>query len=135
MIESKFSIAIEGQQIFALPEADRYADIVEPSPEYTHEDAASGASAGMAKTLKLICNVKLKDGRVYTYYMNRTSARVVAKKLNTDLEPESLKTWVGHRIYWGQIADMKVGLEMKKVLYVTDAKKTIGGVVPEKVKL
>ena len=119
----QWSIAIEGSQIFALPEADRYADIVEPSPEYRQEKAQFGASESAQKDLKLILNVKLKDGKVGEYYINRTSARFIAKKLNTDLSHDDMKKWVGNRITWGEIADMKVGAGMKKVLFVTDVKK------------
>src|SRR3990167_4615001 len=133
MTEKEFSMAIEGQQIFALPEAQRYCDVVEPAPEYTTENESQGGNPNAVNKLKLIANVKLHDGKVMQYYVNRTSARAIARILNTDLTAHGMKFWVGHRLYWGRIADMMVGNAMKKVLFVTDAKKLTAGQVAIKV--
>lgn len=125
----EWTIAIEGGQVFAMPEAERWADIVEPAPEYKLD--ADMSNPEKQKT-KLICTVKTSDGRVCSYYMNRTSARFIAGKLKTDLTKEGMKKWVSHRIYWGKILDQMVGGQQKKVLYVSDVKPLQNGIVVEK---
>jgi len=113
----QWSIAITGEEIFAMPEDKRYARIVEPSPVYAKDE-----QGGDSHKPKVIVNVELSDGRRAQYYPNRTSARVIARKLKTDLSEEGMKKWVGQTIYWDNIADMTIAGQQKKVLYVSDVK-------------
>ena len=117
MTENEWSIAVEGAAIAALPEKDRWAKIIEPSPEYRKDEQAPNAEK---QRIKLIANVELSDGRKAEYYINRTSARKIASILKTDLTNEGMKAWVGHKVIWGKIMDQMVGGVDKKVLYVTD---------------
>jgi len=116
---NEWSIAIEGASVFALPEAKRWAKIVEPSPSYEIDEGATNPEKTKPK---LIINVIDSLGRKAQYYPNRTSARFIASKLQTDLTNESMKKWVGQTIYWGKILDMMIAGQTKKVLYVTDVK-------------
>ena len=113
----EWNIAVDGASIFELPEAERFATIVTPTPEYKTDEG--GTNPEKTKT-KLIMTVKLSDGRQADYYPNRTSARAIARILKTDLSKEKMAGWVGKTIVWGKILDMMVGGQEKKVLYVTD---------------
>src|SRR3990167_7632768 len=115
---NEWAIAVDGDIIFAMPEDKRNAVIVD-EPRYI---AIEGDVTGKKYNSALTMNVKLTDGRIAEYKQNQTSARKIAKILNTDLSVEGLKTWKGHTIYWGQIADMMIQGKLKKVLYVTDAR-------------
>jgi len=128
-MEDEWSIAVEGAQIAALPEKQRWAIIREPAPEYKKDE---GSTNPEKNRIKLIAHVELADGRKADYYMNRTSARKVASILKTDLSAEGMKSWVNYKIFWGQISDQNVGGQQKKVLYVTDAKPTEDAVKVEK---
>ena len=130
-MEDEWSIAVEGAQIAAMPEKDRWAIIREPAPEYLKDE---GATNPEKNRIKLIAHVELADGRKADYYMNRTSARAIAGILKTDLSAEGMKSWVSYKIFWGNISDQNVGGNMKKVLYVTDVKPTEDAVKTEKVK-
>ncbi len=114
-----WNIAVEGAAIAALPEAQRFAKIVEPSPAYKIDE---GSTNPEKSKVKLIMTVELFDGRKADYYPNRTSARKIASILKTDLTDAGMKAWVGKVITWGKILDQMVGGQEKKVLYVTDVK-------------
>ena len=116
-MDEQWNIAVEGAAISALPEKARFAKIVEPVPEYKTDE---GGTNPEKLKVKLIMTVELSDGRKADYYPNRTSARKIASILKTDLTPEGMKKWIGKYIVWGQIMDMKIGGQDKKVLYVTE---------------
>lgn len=118
----EWSIAIEGAQIYAMPEDKRWAKIIEPAPAYIKDDQAPNAEKNR---IKLIANVELFDGRKAQYYMNRTSARFVAGALKTDLSKEGMKQWVGKIVVWGKIMDQNIGRQEKKVLYVNEVKEAV----------
>ena len=117
MENNEWAIAIEGAQIYALPEKDRWAKIINPAPEYKQDEQAGGNAE--KHKIKLIAHVELSDGRKADYYVNRTSARVIASSLKTDLSSEGMKAWVGKVVVWGKILDQMIGGQQKKVLYVT----------------
>ena len=129
MSEEQWSIAVEGASIAALPEQDRWAKVIEPSPEYMQDEQAPNADK---QRIKLIVCVELADGRKAQYYMNRTSARFVASKLRTDLKTDGMKKWLNHKVIWGKILDQMVGGQEKKVLYITDVVATEDVVKTEK---
>ena len=114
-----WNIAVEGAAIFAMPEKDRFAKIVEPAPSYRVDE---GGTNPEKSKVKLMMAVQLSDGRTADYYPNRTSARKIASLLKTDLTDIGMKKWVGKIIIWGKILDMLVGGQEKKVLYVTDVR-------------
>ena len=124
----EWSIAVDGAQIFAMPEDKRYAKIVNPAPEYKKDEQAPNAAV---QKIKLIAHVELSDGRNADYYMNRTSARVIANLLKTDLSSEGMKNWVGKTIFWGKILDQQIGGVAKKVLYVTKVEDAKVESIPE----
>lgn len=113
----EWNIAVEGSAIAALPEKARFAKIIEPVPVYKVDE---GGTNPEKSKVKLIMTVELQDGRKADYYPNRTSARKIASILKTDLTSEGMKKWINKFIVWGQIMDMKIGGQDKKVLYVTD---------------
>lgn len=119
MTNEEWNIAVEGAQIFAMPEKERWAIIIAPSPEYKKDEQAAGNTEN--HKIKLIVNVQLSDGRKAQYYMNRTSARKIAGILKTDLSATGIQSWEGCKIVWGKILDQNVGGQEKKVLYVTEA--------------
>ena len=106
MTTEGWNIAVEGAAIEAMPAKARFAKIVEPAPTYRIDE---GATNSEKTKVKLIMTVELSDGRKADYYPNRTSARKIASILKTDLEPASMKTWLGKVIVWGKIMDMMVG--------------------------
>jgi len=114
-----WNIAVEGAAIFALPENQRFAKVVEPCPEYRVDE---GGTNPEKSKIKLIMCVELFDGRKADYYPNRTSARRIASILKTDLTSEGMKKWIGKIIVWGKIMDQMVGGQEKKVLYVTEVR-------------
>ena len=120
-MENEWKIAVEGAQIAELKPAERWADIIEPFPEYKKDENATNTQLNK---IKLIVTVKLSDGRTADYYMNRTSARKVASVLKTDLSNEQMKSWVGNRIFWGKVLDQVIGGNEKKVIYVTKVEPT-----------
>ncbi len=128
-MEKEWSIAVEGTAIDAMPEQNRWAKIVEPSPEYMSDEGATNPDKNR---IKLILHVELADGRKADYYMNRTSARFVAGALKTDLSAEGMRAWLQHKIFWGKILDQNVGGNMKKVLYVTKVEATSDAITTEK---
>ncbi len=128
-MEKEWSIAVSGEQIANLPEKNRWAKIVEPSPEYTSDE---GATNPQKNRIKLIVHVELSDGRKADYYMNRTSARFVANELKSDLSAEGMKSWISYKLFWGKILDQNVGGSMKKVLYVTKIEATDAVIKTEK---
>ena len=111
----EWSIAVDGAQIFAMPEDKRWGVIINPAPEYKRDEQAPNAEK---QKIKLIAHVQLSDGRNADYYMNRTSARFVAGQLKTDLSTNGMKAWVGKKIFWGKILDQMIGGQPKKVLYI-----------------
>lgn len=117
MSEEGWNIAVEGAAIYAMPQEQRYAKIVEPAPVYKVDE---GGTNPEKSKVKLIMTVELADGRKADYYPNRTSARKIASVLKTDLKDTSMKKWLGKYIIWEKIMDMVVGGVDKKVLYVTD---------------
>lgn len=121
MANNEWKIAVEGMQIAMMPDGERWADIIEPAPEYKQDSDAPNAEK---QKIKLIVTAKLSDGRIADYYMNRTSARKVAGILGTDLSKEGMKIWTGKRIFWGKILDQMVAGQEKKVLYVTKVEDT-----------
>lgn len=130
MDENEWSIAVDGELLSEMPEKERWAKIVE-APEYKLDEQAPNSQKNK---LKLIVSVELSDGRKADYYMNRTSARLVAKKLKTDLGAEGMKKWVGYKIFWGKLLDQNVGGQERKVPYVTDVQETEDVVKTEKVQ-
>lgn len=116
----EWSIAVDGAQISAMDEDKRYGTIVTPAPEYKKDEQAPNAER---QKIKLIAKVRLSDGRIADYYMNRTSARFIAAQLQTDLSAEGMKAWVGAMIFWGKILDQMIGGQPKKVLYVDKVEK------------
>lgn len=105
---------IEGAAIFALPEDERKAVIVD-KPRYEKVPDLKDPN----KTIeKLIMRVEVSSLGIGDYYPNKTSAQNIAGKLGTDLNK-----WVGATIIWGMITDQLIGGKQKKVLYVTDVKK------------
>lgn len=122
MTTNGWNIAVEGGAIAALPTEQRWAKIVEPSPEYRVDE---GGTNPEKSKIKLIMCVELADGRKADYYPNRTSARKIASILKTDLTSEGMKKWLGKVIIWGKILDQMVGGQEKKVLYVTEARDEI----------
>ena len=114
-----WNIAVEGASIFALPAEQRFAKVIEPSPEYKVDE---GGTNPEKSKIKLIMCVELFDGRKADYYPNRTSARKIASILKTDLTSEGMKKWIGKIIVWGKVMDQMVGGQEKKVLYVTEVK-------------
>jgi predicted DNA binding CopG/RHH family protein len=129
MADKEWSIAVDGEQISAMPEKERWAKIIEPAPEYKKDQDAPNAEN---QRIKLIVAVELSDGRKADYYMNRTSARFVAARLKTDLSPKSMEKWLGYKIVWGKILSQLVGGQEKKVIYVTDVQETADVVKTEK---
>ena len=112
-----FKLAVEGEAIAAMPEGERFADIVEPAPTYVKLPDLRDTEKEVEK---LLLTVKIKGENVAEYYPHLTSARFIANRLGTGLEEEDLKKWVGNRIIWGKVLDKDVFGTIKKVLYVTE---------------
>ena len=111
-----WNIAVEGQAISELPEAERWAEIIE-APQYEMKPGLSDPSKTKEK---LLLKVKLANGNEADYYPNQTSARFIANRLATDLTLEKMKIWISHKIVWGKILDQMVAGQQKKVLYITE---------------
>ncbi len=116
-----FKLAVEGEAIAAMPEEERFADIVEPAPTYIKLPDLRDTEKEVEK---LLLTVKIKGENIAEYYPHLTSARFIANRLGTGLEEEDIKKWVGNRIIWGKVLDKDVFGTMKKVLYVTEVTTT-----------
>ncbi len=112
-----FKLAVEGEAINAMPEEERFADIIEPAPVYIMQPDLKDPRKEIEK---LLVTVKIKGKNIAEYFPHKTSARFIANRIGTGLEEEDMKKWVGYRIVWGTILDKDVFGQMKKVLYVTE---------------
>jgi len=101
--------AVTGEIVFAMPENERWFEIVE-KPFYEELKDKSGETQR-----KLTIRIKFSDGRMGIYYPNRTSCRAMDRITNA----LDMDDWVGKKFYWGKILDQNVFGEQKKVPYVT----------------
>lgn len=111
-------IAVEGNYIASLPESKRWAKIITPAPSYKIDDYVANPEANNRP--KLIMHVELADGRKAQYYPNRVSARKIAMLMGTEISEKDMKKWVGQKIIWGHIFEMKPNGIPTKVLRVTE---------------
>lgn len=116
----EWTVAVEGENVFNLPEEQRWAEIISPPPYYIVDD--KGTPEAKTPKTKLILTVKMASGMKADYFINRTSARYIASKLNTDLSVEQMAKWVGKTLVWGKVIEQNVFGEIKKVIYVTEVK-------------
>jgi len=103
-----WTVALAGSAVAALPEEEREFEFIEPAPKYS-------TNTDTGKT-QLLTTIKLKDQKM-DYYINKTSARTVARELKTDLTEEQMKQWIGTRWSW-TVVQQQVGKDMKDVLYI-----------------
>ena len=105
------NLALTGAMIAALPEAERWFEIVE-EPKYEEVTSFQDPSK---KIEKLILHIKLSNETTLDYFPNTRSSRVIARTIGTDMAK-----WKGTKWVWGKILKQLVGQSGEKdVLYIT----------------
>jgi hypothetical protein len=107
-------LAITGELIKSMPEAERYFEIIE-KPYYENYPTESDPTG--EKKRKLCLKVRLGTGQEGTYYPNKTSARRIA----TITKETDMDKWLGKSFIWGEIVQQKVAGQTKDVLYITES--------------
>jgi hypothetical protein len=106
-------LAITGELIVSMPEAERWFEIIE-KPHYENYPTEKDPS-GQEKR-KLVLKVRLSSGQEGSYYPNKTSARRIA----TITKETNMDNWVGKKFIWGEIVKQKVAGQTKDILYITE---------------
>jgi len=105
------NLALTGDMIVKMPEAERWFEIVE-EPSY---ESLTSFNDPSKKVEKLILHIKLANGSLVDYFPNTRSSRVIARSIGTDMSK-----WIGTKWLWGKILKQLVGQSGEKdVLYIT----------------
>lgn len=105
------NLALTGEMIIKMPEAERWFEIVD-EPKY---ESLTSFNDPSKKVEKLLLPIQLSNGSKLDYFINTRSSRQIARTIGTDMSK-----WKNTKWYWGKILTQLVGQSGEKdVLYVT----------------